>query len=263
MRERFARDALAGNLDLRPIVSTATAFKHHRPFPFFPSLPSGTYTFDIVDNLTLAEVMAFYWNLESASFTFAATGDVLSSGTHYYTAATGTVGIGPPQGTGNFANLDEWYYSGAIARAASGTALADLPSTTTAPRDRVCAGSLIFSADHAYTAGDPGTVRFPHTFKMEYWVKRSGTYSNRYAIEYRFIVAAGNYYSGTLYPRIAWVNPSYTSAASATLLYIDAGFFTLGGISFPWSCYGNVYYSPLSVTYTGGTMICTSSDYTY
>ncbi len=243
-------------------MSVATAFKHHRAFPFCPPLPTGTFTFDIVDNLTLAEVMAFYWKLEGAAFTFAATGDVFNGSTHTYSAATGTVGIGPPQRTGNFANLDSWHYAGAIARPAAGTAFSDLPATTTAPRDRVCAGSLILDAAHSYT-GDASAVGFPHTFRMEFWVKRSGTFANRYAIEYRFLIAAGNFYSGGTYACIAWINTSYGSAASSTLLYINSGFFTLGGILFPWGCYGNSYTSPLSVTYTGGTMTCTSTNYSF
>ena len=240
-------------------MSTATAFRHHRPFPFCPAAPSrAVYRFDTITNLTLADVMSFYWNLESVAFTFAATGDATFGSTHFYSAATGTVGIGPPQRTGNFVNLDYWAYNGAIARAASGTNFSDLPSTTTAPRDRVCGNSILFDADCRYS-GDASLVGFPHLFQMSFIVCSDPVHSGRYAIEYRFVIAAGSYTTGQ-HPRIVWSNPSYSGAAAP--LYINAGFFTLGGISFPWGCYGNVH-TPYSVVYTGGTMTCTSSNYTY
>lgn len=74
---------------------------------------------------------------------------------------------------------------------------------------------------------------------------------------------AGSYYIGGTPGRLGWSNPSNVSTASDPPYIVNSGNFTIGGISFPYVCYGNVSAYPTTFTFTGGTMSATSSAYTY
>lgn len=251
-------------------MSTATRFQHHRPFPFCPSVPvMGIYKYDTVYDLSLEAVMRFYWNLKSVTFTFAATATMIYDRPHedplyYYTHATGTIGIGPPQATGDFLNLVVWLASGAAIPyyESESHTFSDVPFSTTSPRERICGGSTVLSLRADYDWPTTAAPEFPTLFRSDFVVRSDPDRPGRFAIEYRLDALAGNYYLGGTPGRLGWSNPANISTSHPPYI-VNTGSFTIGGVSFPYVCFGNAGSYPISFTYTGGTMSATSSDYTY
>lgn len=207
--------------------------------------------------------MAFFWNLETAVFTFSATATLVNGGSTWHTNATGTVGFGPPARSGDFTHPDYWSYTGAVAGTASGTTFADLGAVTT-PKQRVCKGSiplgLVFGSDIQHTGSDRSK---PTLCNFRFCIVTDDLNTGKYAIEYSFSVTAGNFTSGSSdSARIAWKNPSASAGASVPTT-LNSGTFTIGGHAFSYVCQGNTFFSPFSVTYSGGSMSATSSSFTY
>ena len=237
---------MAADLDGRPdAVSTATAFKYHRPFPFCVTDISGSEPAGVsyVGNLTLTQVMAFGWNLKT--LTISTSGS--ASRTTFTSDANSSFTLNPVAGT----LFTEGYAGGMMVEPMAGhTAFASWPAPRT-PRERVCynvadgSGMLYISLRIPPTTFDEATGFI--TFILGTDPSNAGKYRIYYNFDFRFVS------DPLAYAQMMFNNISLPSFYTA----ITSGTITISGISFNWF---SAYYG---TSYTGGTMSATSSDFTY
>jgi len=191
-------------------MSTATAFRHHRPFPFCPESGSFPASFDYVD-VSLSDAMALWWNLEAVEF--------VTAGSKGGATINFTNTIGPTQSLGFTPTTlvkGGSYYG-------SGTAPA------LAPRLRVCQGASILSI----TFFDTATPRTIFTFLSS--IKDSGNPALPIRIYYLFSILSENPNPPLGKESIVVSNParvsSYvgTPASSGTLIFGAASLSWVGG----------------------------------
>ncbi len=227
-------------------MSTAAAFNSIGYFPFCP-VPAHAGGTSYVGGLTLAQAMAFFWNLETVTFTFAGTvtatatsgGGSVPAGTVYSTGFSGTITPTTGGHTGDFSTFDTFSTSGSI---------------TVVPKDRVCNSTgIVIDFDWSKS----GTPAFD--LEMQFRVIVDPGDSSKFAIEY-FIFGIHNTavsFSASL--QIGVFDPVFGGAG-----YWASGTFSIAGITFDYRWY-YVYTYPSNATFvtTGGTLGATSGSFTY
>ena len=226
-------------------MSTATAFKYYRAFPFCPSpqFPQpGT-----VSNLSLSDVMAFYWNLETFELTFAGT----------ITRGVNVFGIGqsitafPPAGT--FMDQGLFLGGGMFPDSPTAVPFASLPQSPRTPVERVCVNSSFadsFAGRLNYSdSAAPGLNSARFGFGVSSDTANPGMYCVDYDIlvGLTYTIAPGSYIQCAFVH--AGVDPSPPDAS---------GSYVIGGITFPWDFYGNA-----GDSFAGIDLSATSSSFTY
>lgn len=224
-------------------MSTAAAFKSPRLFPWCVTDISGTYgSWSYVDNLTLAQVMAFAYNLET--FTLTMSGSATQGALSVDTA--GTITSNPPGAT----NYDRGQGNGMwLPSTAANTVWASWPSAKQ-PAERICESVdgriCAFSGNHS---GDP-TVDF---FTLFFYLGTDPSNSGKYRIYYYITIVLTDTGGGSSL-QIVYCDPV---GSSGTLW--NSGTINLGGIDFGWES----YYDTGATTSGPGSLSATYGDYTY
>lgn len=204
----------------------ATPFKYIRPFPFCPSDISGDVHSFVgnLDNLSLADVMGFAWNLET--FTLTSAGSA-TDGTY---TADGSMNLTlAPIASSRFdiANL----YDGSMWYGATfgDTALGSWPSIRQ-PIERVCEESQTINGClfHSFGEAIPGPDA---TFEIGFWVGTDPVNSGKYRLYYYF--AMTGYAGPSASVAIRFTNLSSYAGYTVT----NSGTFTIGLFTFPWYCH--------------------------
>lgn len=228
-------------------MSTATAFIFPRSFPFCAEDISGTVNSaaSYLDNLTLAEVMAFAWNLES--FTLTPAGSVTNGSET--TAAPPEITINPMAGTnvthGEFNDGSMWFGD-----SASYTTLGALPAMRT-PVERICQPSqTVTGCLLDFNVGDPGTRL---GFELGFWIGTDPLNSGKYRLYYRLDANTDDALTQTV--ELYWDNSSTTPGG---LDPAGSGTITIGGFNFPWYAYCSAGDTPSGVGLTAS-----STSFTY
>ncbi len=229
-------------------MSTAGAFLFFQSFPWCPQDISGTVPAVVphVDNLSLADAMAFVWNFET--FTITLTGTTSLGGTSFNAAATYTlspIASSVCDEANNGFDCD-WY----------GAAFAALPfgsfPNIRSPRARVCQpatdGRLFAIQMDVASTGLQG-------FIAQFWLGTDPSNSGKYRIYYRFFIDRVQ----TAIPllEMQWNTDSSVPISFASLA---SGTITIGGLSMN---YYSFYRTGGGRTATGGTMAASSSSFTY
>lgn len=216
-------------------MSTATAFKYHRPFPFCPASGSPDVTFDYMD-VSLAEAMALFWNLENLSFeTSCSRGAANINWTTTY-GATESLPFVPSS-----RQFQGEYYSNTS------------PTTPArAPRNRVCTA---FSPQDDYLFNCAANRGTSQRLSLQIVLRESPT-TGQVRIYYKFSFSAQT--SSTNAVIIA--NPSFGLPSNGSLP--SSGSFDILGIPLQW--WGGGYDPSLDAwTSETATISCTSSAFTY
>lgn len=231
-------------------MSTATRFKYIRPFPFCVADQSAYFSggrFDYVGNLTLTQVMAFYWNLET--FTITTTGFASSDNT---TSCGGLIVLFPVSSSAPFdqGGAEGVWYGEVVAPTAFGSF-----SALTSPRERVCTpGSLDYA--HGFFAGlsgeDSGNIA--NNFSLSFAISTDPDNTGKYRLYYNLRIDYEDDSPPEGGPLIRFYNPNEDSGT-----VLASGTFTIGGITMNWECsdFGT------SGSHSGLGLSATSSDYTY
>ena len=210
-------------------MSTATAFRHHRPFPFCPT--SGTIYPDHVD-VTLAAAMAFYWNLEGISFTSTGAKGVVDVNWTVTLGATPDFSASPFAGTGTGSGA--YYVTGPAA---------------SPPINRACSSSHALLYLETATSGAK-----TYSLTFVFLITASGNPALPVRIQYSLIMGA---YEGA--DSMIICGPNYGSVFIGTIP--SSGTISILGIPFGWIGGG---YDGMD-TWTGETVTlsCASSAFTY
>lgn len=204
----------------------ATAFAFRQPFPFCPqeisgSVPSGT---SYLDNLTLAEVMDFAWNLETFTLTSAGSatdGTYTADGSMNFTLAP----IASSRfDVGNLEDGSMWYGD-----AFGDTSLGSWPSIRE-PRDRVCHPTQTVTGCLFQSLGED-TGGSSAVYEVGFWVGTDPSNAGRYRLYYDFSLAAFDGPSSEV--GIRFTNVSSIGGYSV----VNSGTFTIGTLSFNWYCH--------------------------
>lgn len=265
MRQRGAGDALVAYLDKRPVMSTATRFKFHQPFPVCIKTTAEcdaiSVAHDWVRNLTLTQVMAFFWNLETFTLTTAAS----VSATGYSGTANGTFTLSPLAVSGDWTedffganntppvSVNGWIeVDGTTAELAFG-------DVSTQPRERVCHQPLFKGAVALYLLGqDTRGSDYSYCY-FDLIVARDSVNAGKYAIGHYMLADFPIFdVSGT--PTPSGYHLGFSTRLTAGF---GSGTFTLGGITFPYHFGTTLPSGTPGYTATGGTVTATSSNYTY
>jgi len=242
-------------------MSTTPSFiKAFRPLPFCPGEPSGDVTFDVVRDLSLEQVMEFYWSVETAVFTLA--GDAVNTvmGTDYFVYGNGTITLTPAALTGDYTNMTAWDWPDGggptpawqiITDETLPVATADLPTESLAPQKRVCSDEYAYVA----TAGVHVDDFLPTSADFQFLVRSDDLNPGRYAIEWNMAIVVGSNSAGSTNTGFVWHNAGYNPAPSLTNV-LNSGTFTIANIDFDWACNDDN-------NATGGDLDVTSSNFTY
>jgi hypothetical protein len=227
-------------------MSVATAFIFPRLFPFCVDDESAYYSgtgtdFDYVGNLTLAEVMALFWNLET--FTIETAGTITDAGGSAGGATSLT--LNPIAGT----PWDEGYSEGAWYDFGTVTAFASWPAFR-APRDRIChdyaaTPGAIASIDVADSGGNGSAF-------LDLALSTDPSNAGKYRLYYRFQFVPAR--TGSSPPTLTFSNPASNLATA-----IASGTFAIGGITLNWEANDQ----DAGTTPAGLDMTASSSDFTY
>lgn len=211
-------------------MSTATAFKYHRPFPFCLPVSGTPFYGDYVD-ATLADAMALFWNLENISF--ATTGTKSTASINWTNTLGATPSFSSPfTGTG----------------AASGSYYDATSTPAQAPRNRVCNAMPIPLAYYEpYTNGSTSSI-----IDIGFYFRGSGNPSLPVRIDYKldFETNIGTAFIGVYSPAVISLTGTPPSSGSVNVL----------GIAFPWIGGGAAAGAWATETVT---ISCTSSAFTY
>lgn len=222
-------------------MSTATAFKYYRPFPFCPEEISLTGEFDYVD-VSLATAMSLYWNLEDLSFSTTGTRGPASINWTTTLGATESLPFTPSAINSKLGA----YYDG------SGT-------PADAPRDRVCeTDNNALSCEFAESFIDGLGRTVDSQVLVQFFIyKTPGLDTIR--ILYKIFIFK-QVFDGVNADAVIVANPNSVSAYGPG--YASSGMITILGISLNWVG-GGVD----NITSTWGsetaTLSATSSAFTY
>ena len=253
MRFWLARFSVDCHLDERPVMSVATPFKYIRPFPFCPEDLSGTIDVhaSYVDNLSLATVMAFAWNLET--FTLTTSGSVTYTGLtadangHYITLG--------PAASNVYTHVSQNAPDMMLGDTGSTSpvAIASFASVRE-PRERVCYPVTGVNGTLLSIGFEDATSSPDHFGFLFFVVGTDPVNTGKYRVYYRFSFRALD--PGTQTVEILFKNESTAVGYTAW----NSGTVSIGGISFSWYS----YYAPGGATPTGtGSLSATSSFFTY
>lgn len=213
-------------------------------FPF--CLSSATPGDGVVGNLTLAEVMEFFWNLET--FTLTVAGTVQSADTVLTYDMGQTLTAFPPGATATEAVMDEgrFYVGSLFPTAASFVAFASLPQDSNDPRTRVCSADALYGFEYRRAGAGSHVLRIlfrPHTDDTNV-----GKYAIAYEIDSLFTKNSGGRSATGVFQE--------PGGGSGGTLY-NTGTITIAGIAFPWEFYAD---NPPVVN---GTLSASSTSFTY
>ncbi len=226
-------------------MSVAAKFRFARTFPFCEKDLSTHFSgssYDYVGNLTRAQVMAFYWNLETFAITTA--GTATNGGT---TSAVGNVTLNPISASAPFdrgASNGAWY--GSITTTAFGSFPAIKP-----PLSRVCNSYDQTNGGVASLSGDLSTSP-GNFFALSFAVSTDPLNAGRYRLYYIFRIDYENEVVPS--PVLSFQNPASNSGA-----VIASGTFAFSGIPMNWEAtdFGT------AIVYGGVAFSAASNDYTY
>lgn len=239
-------------------MSTAAAFVSIGSFPFCvtdisSSVPAGTA---YLDNLTLAQVMAFSWNLETMTVT-------IDSGTSCTrTTGGGTTNLSPGV-TFEFSPFssdvfDEGRFAAGSMACGDAAAYAAFASCAQIrqPVERVChdgawQDGIVFSANWRLSSDTRNVASFAA------WVGIDPSNSGKYRFYYGFLIqrAAGS--AGGTPPEVV-MRWSHSNTVPSGYLYLTGGLLSFGGFSVSYYC----TYDADSAS--GGTVSSSSySNFTY
>lgn len=237
-------------------MSTAINFATLSPFP---DCPFSTAQFDSVfgagfyqwaRNLTLSQAMKFYWNLENFTLTTSASVSGSFGGKTYSGTANGTFTFNPPAVTGDWTeddlsgNIGGWIFNNLSS-----------PYTPSKPRERVCSHTAYPVQVASVVLSDTRGSNYAGA-DIEVVLAEDSVNAGKYAIGINFFLS---------FP----LTGSDGSIGAVSIDYIyavpshsfNSGTFTLGGVTFNYWCGVSLALSGLSTS--GGTLACSSSDYTY
>ncbi len=224
-------------------MSTAAKFLFYNPLPWCPTSLSATL-FDHVDNLTIDQVMAFYWNAETLQFSTVGTATRFSA-TVNGTRTADINPIGSTFFTEGSISAGGWYPS-----VAGNTAFASWPPINP-PRSRVCqvtgSGSCVnLSMDNG--DGNSG-------LSLSLLIGTDPVNTGQFRIYYFYYLDYWGFGGGGDNVELRFQNQAQPTTGMTT---ISTGTFTVLGYTFNYRSLK----SPLA-SHTGGTMSATSSSYTY
>jgi hypothetical protein len=205
-------------------MSTATAFRYPRSFPFCVADISGSISsqFEYVDNLSLADVMGFFWNLETLEFV--TSGSATGPNT---TNCAGLFSINPV--TSNTPCVEGRAYGYWYGEVTSNTAWSSFPAFRQ-PVGRVCYGysdpavQLMSYLEGFYFAAGVFEAYAGVSFRVGLDPVNAGKYVLYYAFSFEFedlTVEDGG-------PYIVFSNPSGNAGAVLASGTISVGGFTMG-----------------------------------
>lgn len=222
-------------------MSVADRFISIGSFPFCVEDLSAYTSADYIGNLTLAQVMAFYWNLETFTIT---TSGTASNGVS--TSCTGSIVLNSPSSSTPFAtgtSTSTWFGS------VGSTAFSSFPAIRV-PRSRICAAAVSSFGNVGAFSGWAVSIATPPDFSLTFGIGTDPSNAGKYRIYYQFTV---RFKTGTG-PLIQFQNP-----ANAGAPVWASGTFSFGSLSFNWEAtdLGS------SSSRSGLGMSGSSSDYTY
>ena len=226
-------------------MSTATAFKSIGYFPFCVTDVSGSSTtWDYVDNLTLTQVMAFYWNLETLSLSTTGTATV-GAATADGTQTTDLNPVASTHYTRGSADQGGWFPAFADTRT-----FASWPAFTE-PMERVCNDQ---TTPGAFVRISMDVAVGSSFLSLSFKVGTDPVNSGKYRI-YCFFILSYAASSGSDNAEIRWQNLNVSTAGFTA---ITTGTFTVLGHTFSYRSLKTV-----GASHTDGTMSASSSSYTY
>jgi hypothetical protein len=240
-------------------MSTATSFQFIDAFPLCVADDSSTFYY-YVRNLTLQQVMSFYWNTETFTITTSASASGTyppTTGTYYSGTANGTLTLSPLGVTGDFT---QDVFSGTTGTNGwlKTTSSFDysLGQNSTQPRSRVCYAST-FTAPYAlYLNGDDSTKLNRTFFSFYFVIAKDSVNTGKFCVGYYYDIRFGFSGSG-----LTQYNIAYRPTSSGN--DFNSGTFQINGVTFPYYCSTDLNPSSSGFTTSGGTMTVTSSNYTY
>lgn len=227
-------------------MSVATPFKSLTVFPY--DLATGRVYLDVVDNLTLAQVMAFYWNLETFSLTFSGT---LSRSGESYNFGNNLYAFSP---SSTFFNEGKFYRGSLFPdESTSFVSLGSLSSAAVAPRARVAAETNYWGLNfRKVDTGDDLSGDAEVFFSIGHDLVNTG----KYVVNYVFEITLSRWFDTLARSlRVYFLSPGVTVGGTVA----NTGTVTIGGIAFPWQC----EYEGSPTTISGGSMSATSTSFTY
>lgn len=223
-------------------MSTATAFKYIRAFPFCVGDESAR-GFPYIDNLTLAQVMQFGWNLET--FTITTSGGATKGAATV--SASGTITSNPVGST----LFDRGGGSGMwLPSTANNTAWGSWAGPKE-PRDRVChtaTDDLI-----GFFQGNHSSAPSTNFFSVGFYVGTDLVNAGKYRIYYELNITV-TATSGLDSVQVYFLD---NNGGGGTAWH--SGTFTIGALSFPWYS----YYTTGATPSGAGTLSASSGDYSY
>ncbi len=225
-------------------MSAAAKFRFKQPFPVcVPDLSGLGYSY--LDNLTLAQVMPFAWNLEY--FTFTMNGSATKGAASV--TCNGSITTNPP----NADRFDQGRGSGMwIPTVVTDTAWASWPGPIV-PRERVCHGGTTLA--QCFFLGDLSTDPSGTVFDIQFHIGTDPGNAGKYRIYYSFNIAYHNF-TAPDGVQILFVDPA-TGGGGDTLW--QTGSAAVGAFSFPWES----YYTSGATPSGTGQIVSGSGDYTY
>ncbi len=221
-------------------------------------------------NLTLAQVMSFYWNLETFALTTSASASGTfpggGGGTAYSITANGTLTFSPLGATGDW--TEDTFFGNFSVTGVTGWVRADsdgsipLGRTSTKPRDRVCSVdySITVGPQAAYFIGEDSRGGTYASCDFQFIIATDSVNSGKYAVGYSF---HAKFVSTPITPTFFYISYRHAGSGSPPSSVFNTGSFTIGGVSFDYWCETDLPPTSTGFTTSGGTMVATSSDYTY
>jgi len=229
-------------------MSLTTAFKFAEPFPFCVSDISGSPgSADYISNLTLTQVMDFYWNVESVTIDTVGTG---TNGAASINATQASV-MSPPSST--------YFTQGSIDNGGwfptfnTDELFVDWPPINE-PYERVCYGTQASGIDGYVVRWTMNLGDGFNSLNISFILSQDPSNPGNYRLYYLFIIDYWGF-SGADSALLRWANPA---VGAGPYTPITTGTFTVNGLTFNYASYANS-----GTSTTGGTMSATSSAYSY
>lgn len=217
-------------------MSTAARFVFPQSFPFCPADISGSVSAPYVDNLSLSDAMAFFWNFETFGF------DTSGSNTRNGTTLDATMDFDlSPIGSTVF---DEARMAASCAWYGSSfgfTSFGSFPDIRD-PIARVCqsgANGRLLGIESDLTTGGAN-------MNWSFWLGTDPSNAGKHRIYCTFLISR----SATS-PEVLEVSWSENNSVPANYSALNNGTFTISGLTFP---YYSIARSDGGATATGGTM---------
>ncbi len=195
--------------------------------------------YDYAGNLSLTQVMAFYWDLET--FTITTAGSI--SGGSGFTSGIGSVTLNPIGGSPFNRGTTEGAWFGQLL---TNTVWASFP-TFLVPRSRVCNSYNPSAGFVGYLSGDQSTHtanNFTVGFAISTDPSNAGKYRLYYSVRFDFVTGAS----------LRFVNP-----AGNTGRVLASGSYSISGISLNWQATD----FSTATSSSGLSVSATSGSYTY